>query len=378
MVSGTSSSTSNNLRRRLTTRRLRARRADGVTLEQLDALESRITDSEVRRELFESVLLEVRQGIVIVGSDDEVLFMNPQSTKLIRPATSLQQLTPHSLQSLVRLARSESASIERELEVGRPARAVQVAASPVEGGGVVLILNDVTESRRIEAVRRDFVAAASHELKTPVSSILASAEALQLALARDPVAAEQFADQVEVSARQLGNLVGDLLDLSRLESKPSYDEELALDELVEIEVRLFVERAERAGISLRTETVPVTVRGSRSDLGLALRNLLDTALRHTSTGGEATVAVTQIANAVSLEVIDTGEGIASRELPRIFERFYRVDSARSRATGGTGLGLAIVRHVVEAHGGTIEVTSTLGEGTTFSIRLPLALTSNQT
>ncbi|MBA3361679.1 MAG: GHKL domain-containing protein [Acidimicrobiia bacterium] len=353
----------------MTIRRLRARRADGVTLEQLDALESRITDSEVRRELFESVLLEVRQGIVIVGADDEVMFMNPQSTKLIRPATTLQQLTPHSLQSLVRLARSESASIEQELEVGRPARAVQVAASPVEGGGVVLILNDVTESRRIEAVRRDFVAAASHELKTPVSSILASAEALQLALAHDPSAAKQFADQVEASARQLANLVGDLLDLSRLESKPEYDEELALDEVVAAEVGSFAERAEQAGISLRTETVPVTVRGSRSDLSLALRNLLDNALRHTSSGGQVTVAVTQIENAAMLEVIDTGEGIASRELPRIFERFYRVDSARSRATGGTGLGLAIVRHVVEAHGGTIEVSSTLGEGSTFSIRL---------
>jgi len=354
----------------MTIRRLRARRADGVTLDQLDALESRITDSEVRRELFESVLLEVRQGIVIVGSDDEVLFMNPQSTKLIRPATTLQQLTPHSLQSLVRLARFESASIEQELEVGRPARAVQAAASPVEGGGVVLILNDVTESRRIEAVRRDFVAAASHELKTPVSSILASAEALQLALAHDPSAAKQFADRVEASARQLANLVGDLLDLSRLESKPEYDEELALDEVVAAEVGSFAERAEQAGISLRTETVPVTVRGSRSDLGLALRNLLDNALRHSSSGGQVTVAVTQIENAAMLEVIDTGEGIASRELPRIFERFYRVDSARSRATGGTGLGLAIVRHVVEAHGGTIEVSSTLGEGTTFSIRLP--------
>ena len=131
------------------------------------------------------------------------------------------------------------------------------------------------------------------------------------------------------------------------------------------------DRAKAGGVALASQTVPVGVSGSRSDLGLAVRNLLDNAVRHTPRGGKVRVEVAADGQGVTLDVIDTGEGISSRDLPRVFERFYRVDSARSRATGGTGLGLAIVRHVVESHGGTIGASSVLGEGSTFSIRLRL-------
>ncbi len=232
---------------------------------------------------------------------------------------------------------------------------------------VLLVLNDVTESRRVEAVRRDFVAAASHELKTPIAAVLASVEALTMALERDPAAAESFASQIESSARQLGRLVSDLLDLSRLEAQRTSQEEVVWTTWSKRSWR-----ACRIGASRRNR-VPakssVTVNGSRSDLGLAVRNLFDNALRHTPRGGKVRVEVASDGQGVKLEVIDTGEGISSRDLPRVFERFFRVDSARSRATGGTGLGLAIVRHVAESHGGSVEAESELGAGSTFRIRL---------
>jgi signal transduction histidine kinase len=206
--------------------------------------------------------------------------------------------------------------------------------------------------------------------------MVASAETLQLALARDPARAAHFARQVEQSARQLASLVADLLDLSRLESKPGADEEVALDLLAREAVESFSERARQGEIKLLAELSPVVVRGSHSDLGLAVRNLIDNALRHTPAGGEVKVVIERSPGRVSLHVIDNGDGIASREVGRIFERFYRVDSARSRATGGTGLGLAIVRHVAESHGGTVEVRSSLGEGSMFSINLPITTPSS--
>ncbi|MGH8923639.1 MAG: sensor histidine kinase [Acidimicrobiia bacterium] len=334
-------------------------------------LKKRSEEGGAQASLLGQVLATVRQGIIVIDPDDSIPYFNPAAASLIRPGSFLGQLSPHSLQSLVRAARSDLTPIERLLELDRPHRLLTAVASPIEGGGrVLVVVVDVTEARRIEAIRRDFVAAASHELKTPVATMVASAETLQLALARDAATAERFAQQVERSARQLADLVTDLLDLSRLESGPESDEEVALDGLAKEEVAAFVERAQNAGVELVLQTSPAKVRGSAADLGLALRNLLDNALRHTPSGGEVTVIIGQTSDAVSLEVIDNGEGIATRELPRIFERFYRVDSARSRATGGTGLGLAIVRHVVESHGGKIEVTSALGEGSNFSIRLP--------
>jgi signal transduction histidine kinase len=334
-------------------------------------LERRTREGGAQASLLSQVLATVRQGIIVVEHDDTIPYFNPAAATLIRPGATLGQLSPHSLQSLVRAARAEGEPVERLLELDRPHRLLTAVATPIEGGGrVLVVVVDVTEARRIEAVRRDFVAAASHELKTPVASMVASAETLQLALARDPATAERFAQQVERSARQLAGLVTNLLDLSRLEAKPIAEEEVLLGRLLEEEIAAFAERAAEKGVRLTVEKAPAIVLGTASDLALALRNLVDNALRHTPAGGEVKVVITHTAEGVRLDVVDNGEGIATRELPRIFERFYRVDAARSRATGGTGLGLAIVRHVVESHGGKVEVRSALGEGSTFSIHLP--------
>jgi signal transduction histidine kinase len=326
--------------------------------------------AEENRRLLEQVLVVVRQGVVLVGEDDVIAYTNPAANELIKPSDRLSSLVPHGLQTLVRQARVEQRVTEGDLEYGSPVRTLRAAAVLFPADKRVLVtITDVTASNRMEAIRRDFVAAASHELKTPVASILASSEALGLALARDPASAERFATQVERSARQLAKLVSDLLDLSRVESTMEA-EPVDVGPMVEAEVARVKGAAAEAEIALDFEAARVAVMGSRPDLALAVRNLLDNAIRHTSRGGSISVTVSAHNGRCHIIVVDTGEGIPSRELPRIFERFYRVDSARSRATGGTGLGLAIVKHVAEGHRGEVSVESELGAGSRFRIDLP--------
>jgi two-component system sensor histidine kinase SenX3 len=229
----------------------------------------------------------------------------------------------------------------------------------------------VTERDRVAAVRRDFVANASHELKTPVSAIIASSEALQIAVERRDESAAGFARQIEGSARQLDRLVADLLDLSRLERDEPELDPLSLDLLVREELERARPVAEEKGLTLEFDLEPVQVSGSRRDVAIAVRNLLDNAVRYTGPGGRVTASLHDLQGQAVLQISDTGEGIPTRDLSRVFERFYRVDNARSRATGGTGLGLAIVKHVVESHGGDVGVESELGQGAVFTVRLPV-------
>ncbi|MEX0700149.1 MAG: ATP-binding protein [Acidimicrobiia bacterium] len=333
--------------------------------------EDRARRAEEERRLLEQVLAVVRQGVVLVGEDDVIAYANQAALELVRPAEKLATLVPRRLQRLVRQARLDQTVAEGDMEHGSPVRTLRAAAVLFPADKRVLItITDVTANNRIEAVRRDFVAAASHELKTPVAAMLASAEALNLALTRDPASAQRFAVQVERSAQQLARLVSDLLDLSRVESTVIEAEPVRVDQLVQAEVSRLQGTADEAGCHLGLEAEPVRVAGNPHDLRLAVRNLLDNALRHTSSAGSVTVTVLTRDGRCAIAVSDSGEGIPQRELPRIFERFYRVDSARSRSTGGTGLGLAIVKHVAEGHGGTVTVESELGVGSSFRIDLP--------
>ena len=235
----------------------------------------------------------------------------------------------------------------------------------------MLVIRDITETRRSEQVRRDFVANASHELKTPAASIQAAAETIRTAAVEDPSVIPHFASQLEREAARLSRIVSDLLDLSRLESGSVMEETVALEAIVRDEGERFEGPAAEAGVGLSIDASSVPrVRGSARDLALLVRNLVDNAIRYTGPGGEVHVELTSGDGEVVLAVVDTGLGIPSRDLPRIFERFYRVDRARSRETGGTGLGLSIVKHVAENHGGRVEVTSELGQGTRFEVRLP--------
>jgi signal transduction histidine kinase len=222
-------------------------------------------------------------------------------------------------------------------------------------------------------LRRDFVANASHELKTPVAAVRALAETLLTALPEDPESGRRFAERIGREAERLDALARDLLDLSRVERGTLDVEPVDLVGLAKEVAGGYADLAEERRIRLRAELQPqVSVRGDRAQLGLLLSNLLDNALRYTPARGTVYVRLDTAESRAVLQVADTGEGIPAGELPRVFERFYRVDKARARQTGGTGLGLAIVRHVAEAHGGTVRVESELGRGSTFTVALPIA------
>ena len=240
-------------------------------------------------------------------------------------------------------------------------------------GRIVVTMTDITQRRRLEVLRRDFVANASHELKTPVAAVRALAETLLTALPDDPEAGRRFAERIARETERLDALAGDLLDLSRVERGALDVEPVDLVGLVKEVVGGYADRAEERRIRLDAELQPaVAMRGDRAQLGLLLSNLIDNALRYTPAKGTVRVRLDAAEGRAVLQVADNGEGIPTSELPRIFERFYRVDKARTRQTGGTGLGLAIVRHVAEAHGGAVRVGSELGRGSTFTVALPLA------
>jgi signal transduction histidine kinase len=316
----------------------------------------------------------MEEGVLLFGADGQRGFANDRLGALLqRVPTDVDGLLPLDLRRAVQRAGYTGAVTRAEVEAGNPPRWLRATALPAgDDGSVVLVVRDVTEARRLDEVRRDFVANASHELKTPVASIRAAAETLRDAAADDPPAVRRFAEQLEREALRMSRVVSDLLDLSRLESGSELDDRVRLDSIAADEVERLGDEARDAGVGLALEADGVpSVRGSARDLALLVRNLVDNAIRYTPRGGEVSVRVQGEAEGVVLRVTDTGIGIPTKDLPRIFERFYRVDRARSRETGGTGLGLAIVRHVAENHGGMVEVDSELGRGSTFRVRFPV-------
>ena len=334
-------------------------------------LGARIAEIQADRQMRESILSAMDEGVVLV-EHERVQYVNPAARKLLRGTpTEVRELAPHALQRLLEEARERGEVRREEVETAMPSRTVQVAAVPLPGRDrVLLVLRDVTQQRRVEAMRRDFVADASHELKTPAASIQVAAETVRDVVEEDPAAARRFAGQLHGDAIRLSRIVSDLLDLSRLEAERLVIRPQSLDRIAREEIERLQERAREAGVDLSDDLAPAPVSGDEGGLRLLVRNLLDNAIRYTPRGGEVRLSVQERDGAVELAVTDTGVGIPRRDIPRIFERFYRVDRARSRDTGGTGLGLAIARHVAEQHGGRIAVESELGRGSTFRVELP--------
>jgi signal transduction histidine kinase len=323
----------------------------------------------------DAVLSSMREGVLLFGEDGEIRYANPAAERHLGAVPrSIAQLLPLPIREATAHASGRREPGSADAEVGSPSRWLRGAAVPVDDVGTVLVMiSDVTESRRVDAVRRDFVANASHELKTPAATIQAAAETIRTAALDDPEVIPRFAAQLEREAVRLARIVSDLLDLSRLESGSDLGEIVALDAVIRDEGERFEDRAAEAGVDLTIHALGVPrLHGSGRDLALLVRNLVDNAIRYTRPGGRVEVMLGADDGEVVLTVRDTGLGIPQRDLPRIFERFYRVDRARSRETGGTGLGLSIVRHVVENHGGRISVESELGRGSAFEVRLPAA------
>jgi signal transduction histidine kinase len=242
-----------------------------------------------------------------------------------------------------------------------------------ENGAVVVYLQDVTQEAQVQQIRRQFVVNASHELKTPVTGLMALGEAVRNALPDDVPAAERFSEQLIREADRLSTLTRDLLDLTRVED-PSYlkTESIDLIEVARGELEVLDTLAERRGVKLVTYLGDkVAVRGDRQQLGLLVKNLVDNAIRYSDSGGTVSIEVHAEDEEAIVRVSDTGAGIPLRDQGRVFERFYRVDEGRGRENGGSGLGLSIVKHVTELHSGHVGLTSELGEGSTFTIHLPL-------
>ncbi|MEP6852903.1 MAG: ATP-binding protein [bacterium] len=331
------------------------------------------------------------EGVVVVDRDDVVLLANPAARAL--GALDGDRLVVADLRELARTAQDERAVLTRTVELtrgwlGLEVVVVSAAAVPIippdspRAIAVALLLTDTTEARRLEAVRRDFVANVSHELKTPVGALTLLAEAVQDA-ADDPVAVQRFAARMQHEGQRLGRLVGELVALSRVQGadvRPELAPVLVEDVIDEAMDRTRL-RANDVGITLSSSvTDGLTVLGDEDQLATAVANLVDNAVSYSPDGtrvvitGRATDAPAGASGGswVEIAVTDQGMGISEADIERIFERFYRVDPARSRATGGTGLGLSIVKHVITNHGGTIDIWSAEGAGSTFTVRLPEA------
>lgn len=338
-----------------------------------DILSSRLRESQHATGTLEVVLGAIPQGTILIDAEDRIVYANPSAYDLFGSVPDdLGRLAPLQLQNAVREARVNHLRQIREFDHGKPTRRLRAVATPFVGDPrVLLVVVDITDRERTDSIRRDFVANASHELKTPVSTIIASSEALQISLSRGDDSAAGFAERIEQSAHQLDRLVADLLDLSRLEREKPELTSLRLDLVVREEVERVRSRTEDKELKMDFSGDEITVQGSNRDLAIAVRNLLDNAIRYTSPGGTITVGLYREDGEAVITVGDTGEGIPTRDHGRVFERFYRVDSARSRETGGTGLGLSIVKHVAESHGGSVELESELGLGSTFTIRIPV-------
>jgi signal transduction histidine kinase len=258
------------------------------------------------------------------------------------------------------------------VDVERAGRDLRVSVSLI-GDETLVVLTDRTRERQIEDLRRDFVVNASHELKTPVTAIQTLGEAIAVTLADDPARAAALVKRLNGESERLARLVGDLLDLRRLEvAGPLERVPVDLAEVVRLVVAELLPRAEGRGIGIDVDlpdSAPVA--GVPADLEAIVKNLITNAVKYNRDGGSVDVTLRTQDAARVLRVADTGIGMRQQDLPRVFERFYRVDTARSRETGGTGLGLSIVRHAVERHGGKVQVESSLGEGSTFTVTLPI-------
>jgi two-component system, OmpR family, sensor histidine kinase SenX3 len=329
-----------------------------------------------------SVLSVLPSSAVVVDQEDRVL--RASSAARAFGLVKGDQLVVGELIALARQVRRDGEIRETEIEVanrklgGRTTSfAVRVAplGAQFAGGGLVLVLaDDQTESRRVEAVRRDFVANVSHELKTPVGALALLAEATEEA-AHDPQAVSRFAGRMRHEAARLTFLVQDLITLTRIQSsEPVTDARpVDLDAVVTEAIDRCRMKANKQGITLASGgDQGLTVLGDEDMLVTALRNLIENAVAYSPERTRVVVSTQRSGKKkAEISVADQGIGIPERDLERIFERFYRVDPARSRVTGGTGLGLAIVKHVTAAHGGKVTVWSKVGAGSTFTLRLPL-------
>ncbi|XNZ00386.1 sensor histidine kinase [Micrococcus luteus] len=322
------------------------------------------------------VLSVIGRAYVVVDAVDGVVRANPSAYAfgLVRG----YRLVHDQLRELTGRVRAEGVTVERRYELprgplGQGSIVVQLRVAPLDNEHILILADDRTEITRTEAMRDDFVVNVSHELKTPVGAISLLAEALDDA-AEDEDAVHRFAGRLQIESVRLAALVQDIIELSRLQSKDIVHEGRPVD--MEKVVTDAVDRlrltADARDITLKVGgSIPHPVHGDADQLMTAVRNLVDNAVRYSPDHTTVGVGLSAVDGLAQVTVTDQGIGISPEEQERVFERFYRVDTARSRQTGGTGLGLSIVKHVIANHGGEVTVWSQPGRGSTFTVRLPL-------
>jgi len=356
----------------------------------LDAMAANLASSlaalRSERDLLGVILESMQESVLVLDPENRMLLVNPalRATFSLAPGAegraALELIRNADLHAILDRARPGSGAVTGEIELTgpKPRRLlVHAVALPVAGNkpqGILAVFVDVSEIRRLEMLRKDFVANVSHELRTPITAVRSAVETLRHTLSADPDASERFVDIIDRNAQRLGALVEDLLDLSRIESKDYRPEAapVALRAVSEQVLALLRPRIDEKRLEVSNEigvNLP-PVRADRKGLEQVFTNLLDNAIKYGGPGTHIALRAARQEAAFRVEVADSGPGIEPRHLPRLFERFYRVDSGRSRDMGGTGLGLSIVKHLVEAMGGTIGVDSTPGKGSTFWFTLP--------
>lgn len=325
----------------------------------------------------DQVLDVLESAGVVLDPSNNVLRASPGA--LAMGLVRNQMLVHAELVELVASVRRSGEAVATELELARgpysdTTMRLAVRVARLGTRFVLLLADDRTEAHRLDEVRRDFIANISHELKTPIASVSLLAEALDHA-ADEPEQVRRFADRLSVESTRLAHITGEVIELSRLQARDA----LRRDELLDID-RIVAAAVDQNRVVAAAKGVEVAVRaksgaevyGDQALLVVAVHNLVANAIAYSSEGGRVGVGVHVDGDAVEISVADQGIGIAADDLDRVFERFYRVDQARSRNTGGSGLGLSIVKHTVQNHGGDVRVWSRPGRGSTFTIRLPLA------
>jgi two-component system phosphate regulon sensor histidine kinase PhoR len=369
------------------TARIAERSADeiGKVAASLDKTARQLEESfaavQTSQRQLETLLNSMQDAVIAVGDDDCVQWANQTMDRLVPQRTRLHAPVVETVRDPDFLRAVRSAREIQQVFAARaasivPGRTFDVTAAPMPGGGAVAVLRDLTETERVEKTRRDFIANVSHELRTPLTSIQGYAETL-LDNAAENNHSREFLEIIRKNATRMSRLTEDLLTLARVESGEQHFEiqPVAPEELLQEAVRSFGEVARAQGIELQVEAkAPAQVNADREAIHQVFSNLIDNALKYGASGGHIVLGARQTEAGVEFYVRDFGPGISSEHLPRLFERFYRVDKARSRESGGTGLGLAIAKHIVLAHGGIIRAMSELNHGATFLFTLPVTLT----
>jgi two-component system, OmpR family, phosphate regulon sensor histidine kinase PhoR len=349
---------------------------------RLRELVERLSLESARRE---SILASMVEGVVAVDSELRITFCNDSFHRVVGTSDSIPEnqplldvlRDPELLSMFTHVLESRQPMKQRVRLAGAEGHSFEVQVTPLAGtvrAGAIAIFYDITDLERLERVRKDFVANVSHELRTPLTAISGYAETLLEGALEDEENNRKFVEIIKSHASRLSNIASDLLALSELESErpPAESKPISVHSAVETALRIIEPAAQLRGVTItRGELDEAEVLAERGRLEQALVNLLDNAVKFNRPAGEICVEVRREADEnVRIAVADTGIGVPSTDLSRIFERFYRVDKARSREMGGTGLGLSIVKHVIERMNGTVSVESQLGKGSTFTILLP--------